>query len=90
MAAPGPICAAMVPEYIKIVKKYGAKAYIFSNGFLMKDQFMKDCVDAGLDFFRFSVIGYSSETYAEWMDRPIGGYDHIWNNIIDIHNIFVY
>jgi wyosine [tRNA(Phe)-imidazoG37] synthetase (radical SAM superfamily) len=73
-----------LPEYIKIVKKYGAKAYIFSNGFLMKGQFMKDCVDAGLDFFRFSVIGYSSETYAEWMDRPIGGYDHIWNNIIEM------
>ena len=35
-------------------KKYNAKAYIFSNGLKMRGQFMLDCVDAGLDFYRFS------------------------------------
>ena len=40
-----------LPEYIKIVKKYGAKCFMFSNGFRMHGQFMKDCVDAGLDFY---------------------------------------
>jgi len=59
-----------LPKYIEIVKKYNAKAYIFSNGMRMKDQFMKDCVDAGLDFFRFSIIGYDEETYRKWMNSP--------------------
>lgn len=58
-----------LPEYIKIVKKYGAKAYIFSNGLNMKGQFMKDCVDVGLDYFRFSVIGYDRFTYQKWMNK---------------------
>jgi len=43
-----------LPKYIEIVKKYDAKAYIFSNGLRMQGKFMRDCVDAGLDFFRFS------------------------------------
>lgn len=59
-----------LPKYIKIVKKYGAKAFIFSNGFRMRGQFMRDCVDAGLDFYRFSIIGYNRETYKKWMDSP--------------------
>ena len=50
---------ADLPRYIEIVRKYGAKAYIFSNGARMRDQFMRDCVDAGLSFFRFSIIGYN-------------------------------
>jgi MoaA/NifB/PqqE/SkfB family radical SAM enzyme len=59
-----------LPKYIEIVKKYGAKAYVFSNGARMRGQFMKDCVDAGLDFFRFSIIGYNAEKYAKWMNSP--------------------
>jgi len=59
---------ADLPLYIEIVKKYGAKAYIFSNGFKMHSQFMRDCVDAGLDFYRFSIIGYNKEKYREWMN----------------------
>jgi len=58
-----------LPEYIKIVKKYGAKADICSNGFRFKGQFMKDCIDAGLNRLRISVIGYDRETYTKWMDR---------------------
>jgi MoaA/NifB/PqqE/SkfB family radical SAM enzyme len=56
-----------LPEYISVVKKYGAQAVIFSNGYRMHGQFMKDCVDAGLDYFRFSVIGYNREEYKKWM-----------------------
>lgn len=59
-----------LPEYIAIVKKYGAKAFMFSNGMRMKGDFMKEVVDAGADFFRFSIIGYNSETYAKWMNSP--------------------
>jgi len=56
-----------LPEYIKIVKKYGCESVIFSNGFNMRGQFMKDCVDAGLTFFRFSIIGSNPTQYLEWM-----------------------
>jgi MoaA/NifB/PqqE/SkfB family radical SAM enzyme len=72
-----PTLQRKLPDYIRIVKKYGAKAYAFSNGFLMKDQFMRDCVDAGIDFFRFSIIGYSAETYNKWMHNTINGNFHL-------------
>lgn len=61
-----------LPEYIKIVKKYDAMAVIFSNGFRMHGQYMKDCVDAGLDFFRFSFIGPTPELYDKWMNNKRG------------------
>ena len=71
-----------LPEYIKIVKRYGAKCVIFSNGFRMEGQFMRDCVDAGLDFYRFSFIGSNREQYDKWMYNRIGSnYDKIINNI---------
>jgi MoaA/NifB/PqqE/SkfB family radical SAM enzyme len=59
-----------LPEYIKIVKKYGAKAFMFSNGMRMSDGFMRETVDAGCDFFRFSIVGYNAELYAKWMNSP--------------------
>lgn len=58
-----------LPEYIKIVRKYGAKCFIYTNGFKLKDDFMKRCVDAGLSLARFSVIGYSRLKYMEWMNK---------------------
>lgn len=71
-----------LPEYIKVVKKYGAQAVIFSNGFRMKGQYMKDCVDSGLDFFRFSFIGPTPELYDEWMYNTKGStYEGIKQNI---------
>ena len=71
-----------LPEYIKIVKKYGAKAYTFSNGYRMQGDFMERCVDAGLDFFRFSIIGYDAEQYNKWMHNTVGGnYGIVLNNL---------
>jgi MoaA/NifB/PqqE/SkfB family radical SAM enzyme len=71
-----------LPEYIKIVKKYGAKAYAFSNGYRMQGDFMERCVDAGLDFFRFSIIGYDAEQYNKWMHNTVGGnYGIVLNNL---------
>lgn len=55
-----------LPEYISIVKKYNAKPYIFSNGFNMSGNYMKECVDAGLAYFRFSIIGYNKQQYEKW------------------------
>ena len=72
----------LLPEYIKIVKRYGAQAVIFSNGFKMQGQFMKDCVDAGLDFFRFSFIGPTPELYDTWMHNTRGSNYHLIKNNI--------
>ena len=72
-------------EYIKIVKKYGAKAFVFSNGLRMSGDYMKQCVDAGLDFFRFSFIGSTPEEYDTWMYNTKGGnFDTICKNILEM------
>ncbi len=71
-----------LPKYIEIVKKYGAKAFIFSNGYRMEGQFMMDCVDAGLDFYRFSWIGYDWKQYDKWMYNRIGGtFMNTWDKV---------
>ena len=71
-----------LPKYIEIVKKYGAKAFIFSNGHRMEGQYMRDCVDAGLDFYRFSWIGYDVEAYDKWMYNRIGGdFGSTWDKV---------
>lgn len=57
-----------LPEYIAIVEKYDAQSVIFSNGFRMHGNFMEECVDAGLGFFRFSIVGYDYDTYSKWMN----------------------
>lgn len=57
-------------KYIEIVKKYNAKAFMFSNGMRMSGDFMKGVIDAGADFFRFSIIGYNNELYTKWMNSP--------------------
>ena len=46
---------------------------------------MKDCVDAGIDFYRFSFIGYDPAKYDEWMYNTIGSNcNHIVNNISEM------
>lgn len=57
-----------LPEYIKIVKDAGVQSVIFSNGYRMNGNYMEECVDAGLSFFRFSIIGYDYDTYSKWMN----------------------
>ena len=71
-----------LPEYISIVKKYNAKAVIFSNGMRMFGSFMEECVDAGLDFFRFSIIGYDYDTYRKWMNSK-----HFYRVISNLHEM---
>lgn len=73
-----PTLERKLPQFIEIVKKYNAKAFIFSNGYRFKGDYMKACIDAGLDRIRFSVIGYDRETYKKWMN--IDGFNLIVNN----------
>jgi len=68
-----------LPDYIKIVKKYGAKAFMFSNGLRMRGDYMKETVDAGCDFFRFSIIGYNAAKYKEWMNSS--AFQIVLNNL---------
>lgn len=56
-------------EYIAACTKRGIKSYIFSNGFKMHGDYMKRCVDAGLTYYRFSVIGYDPLSYMKWMNK---------------------
>jgi len=71
-----------LPEYISIVKKYGVKSFIYTNGYTLRGNFMKECVDAGLNLARFSVIGYNREKYKEWMNRD--AFEWILKNASDM------
>lgn len=71
-----------LPEYISIVKKYNAQSVIFSNGLKMNGNFMEECVDAGLGFFRFSIVGYDYSSYAKWMNSK-----HFYRVISNLHEM---
>lgn len=64
-----PTLARNLPKYIEIVRKYNAKAFIYTNGYNLHGKFMKSCVSAGLSLARFSIIGYNEKLYKEWMNR---------------------
>jgi organic radical activating enzyme len=68
-----------LPKYIEVVRKYGANADIFSNGFRFEKALAQDCIDAGLSRFRVSVIGYNPEQYIKWMDRD--AFDKVKQNM---------
>lgn len=59
-----------LPEYIQYAHNKGLKVQIYSNGILMDGDYMKECVDAGLSLFRFSVNGYDRDSY-----KNVTGYD---------------
>lgn len=71
-----------LPEYINIVTKYNAQSVIFSNGMRMSGNFMEECVDAGLGFFRFSIVGYNYDTYKKWMNS-----DNFYRVITNLHEM---
>lgn len=62
-----PTMAKDLPAYISACSSRGLKTFMFTNGARFKGQFMRDCIDAGLSFVRFSVIGHSSANYRKWM-----------------------
>lgn len=56
-----------LPNYIQACTDRGIESYIFSNGYRMHGHLMERSVDAGLTYFRFSVIGYNPQLYRDWM-----------------------
>jgi len=77
-----PTMAKDLPEYIKAVKKRNLKCFMYCNGARLNGQFMKDVVDAGIDFIRFSVIGYNRELYKKWMN--IDNFELILKNLTEL------
>ena len=71
-----------LPKYIEIVKEYEAESVIFSNGYRMNGNFMEECVDAGLGFFRFSIVGYDYDTYHTWMNSK-----HFYRVVSNLHEM---
>jgi MoaA/NifB/PqqE/SkfB family radical SAM enzyme len=69
-----PTLARDLPKYIEIVRKHGAQAFIYTNGYNLTGKYMMNCVDAGLSLARFSIIGYDKETYKKWMNRDAFGW----------------
>jgi len=63
-----PTMAQDLPLYIEACTRRGLKSFIYCNGARMHGQFMQDCIDAELDFLRFSCIGYNRKKYQQWMN----------------------
>ena len=58
-----------LPEYVEIVSSLGLRSVIFSNGYRFAGSLMRETIDAGLYFFRFSVIGFDELSYRTWMKK---------------------
>ena len=69
-------------KYISIVSKYNIKSFIYTNGFNLKDDFMKKCVDSGLSLARFSIIGYNQLKYIQWMNQD--SFNFVRNNALEM------
>ena len=78
-----PTMAKDLPLYIRAVKEKGLKCFMYCNGARLNGDFMKDVIDAGIDFIRFSIIGYNQEKYLKWMN--IDNFDLIKENILEIN-----
>ena len=68
-----------LPDFICLASQYTDSVNIFTNGFRLRGDFMKRCVDAGLGLARFSVIGYDKQTYHKMMN--IDAFDRIKQNV---------
>ena len=73
-----------LPDYISLAKKYADNVNIFTNGFRLRGDYMKRCVDAGLTLARFSVIGYDKYTYKQMMN--INAFELVKQNAIEMRD----
>ena len=77
-----PTMAKDLPLYIEEVKKRNLKCFMYCNGARLNGQFMNEVVDAGIDFIRFSMIGYNRDLYKKWMN--IDNFELIKSNVREI------
>lgn len=71
-------------KYISAVAQRGMKPLIYTNGYLVEGDKMREMFDAGLYICRFSVIGYNREKYKKWM--RIDAFDKIISNAKNAKN----
>ena len=71
-----------LPDYISLARKYSDNVNIFTNGFRLRGDYMKRCVDSGLTLARFSVIGYNKSTYVKMMN--IDAFELVKQNAIEM------
>ena len=76
-----PTMAKDLDKYVETVKKKGLKCFMYCNGANLKGKFMERVINAGIDFIRFSMIGYNKEKYKMWMN--IDNFDLILSNIVE-------
>lgn len=76
-----PTLAKDLPRYVEACTKRGLRSYMYCNGSRLNGQFMKDVINAGIDFVRFSFIGYTPELYRKWMSKD--NYQFIIGNAIE-------
>lgn len=79
-----PTMAKDLDMYVKSVKKRNLKCYMYCNGARLNGDFMKRVIDAGIDFIRFSIIGYNEKKYNEWMN--VDNFNLILSNIEEAKN----
>ena len=58
-----PTMAKDLPNYIQAVKEKNLKCFMYCNGARLNGKFMRDVIDAGIDFIRISIIGYNKEIF---------------------------
>jgi len=76
-----PTMAKDLPLYIEACTKRGFKSFMYCNGTYLRGQFMRDVIDAGLGFVRFSCIGYNAQLYHKWMSQD--RFDYVKQNAIE-------
>ena len=75
-----PTMAKDLHKYVSIVKSKNLKCFMYCNGARLTGSYMKEVIDAGIDFIRFSMIGYNRKMYQKWMN--IDNFDLIIDNIL--------
>ncbi len=79
-----PTMAKDLDSYVKAVKSRNLKCYMYCNGARLNGDFLKRVLDQGIDFIRYSIIGYNKEKYHKWMN--IDNFDLIISNIKEAKN----
>ena len=74
-----PTMATDLDKFVAAVKSRGLKCFMYCNGARLNGAFMQRVIDAGIDFIRFSMIGYNREKYKKWMN--IDNFELILSNV---------
>jgi len=76
-----PTMAKDLHLYIQECSKRNLRSFIYTNGSNLSGDYMKRIIDAGINFIRFSCIGYNRELYEKWMN--IDNFGLILKNAIE-------